>query len=238
MKRSNAKVQRVEFVKTPKPKFQQERRERPAYKFQAKTPRQEELVENLFRYSLVLALGPAGTGKTYVSGMVAARALLDGSHNKIILSRPNVPTGRTLGHFPGNIAEKMSPWLAPMMNVLRQALGSEDYEARFGKSIQIQPLETIRGCSFDDAFILIDESQNLTLEEIKALTTRIGENSTLVLMGDPNQSDVTNGNDLLRFADLCNRSGIEVPVTLFGISDIVRSDIVGKLVRMFYEQDL
>ena len=219
-------------------KLQTQREIRPAFDLVAKTENQAVLMESIENFPLVVTLGPAGAGKTYVTAMLASQALLRGDVNQIILTRANVPTGRTLGHFPGTIEEKLQPWLAPSLNVLKKALGAGDYDCRLGKSILTQPLETIRGQSFDDSFIIIDESQNLTIEELKALTTRIGENCTMVLCGDPNQSDVKDGNDLLYFVRLCNDSGIEVPIIQFGISDIVRSDIVGQLVRMFYEKGI
>lgn len=144
-----------------------------------------------------------------------------------------------LGFFPGTVAEKMEPWLAPITNVLKDGLGKGQYEylERKGKII-VQPIETIRGNSYEDALVIVDEAQNLSMEEIKAITTRIGENSKMILTGDPAQSDVKNGTDLKRFCDLCNSNSIDVGYLEFGIDDIVRSDIVGQLVRMFYNKGI
>ena len=199
---------------------------RAASKVVPKTMNQEYLIDAIEEEVLTVAIGPAGTGKTYIAGMVASKLLLKGKINNIILTRANVPTGRSLGHFPGTIEEKMTPWLAPILSVLNLGLGKEDVKCRMNKSIQIQPIETIRGQSFLNSIILVDEAQNLTMEEIKAITTRIGEGSKLVLMGDPAQSDVHKGLDLIRFAMLCEKKNISVPIIEFGIKDIVRSGIV------------
>ena len=219
-------------------KFKEQRQIRPAFNLVPKTDKQSELMYAIENNELICAIGCAGTGKTYVTAMMAAKYLLKGQVKQIVLTRANVPTGKSLGSFPGTVEEKMTPWLAPTLNVLKKALGEGDYECRIGKSIIIQPLETIRGQSFDNAFIIVDESQNLNIEELKALTTRLGEGSTMALLGDPNQSDVKNGSDLIKFTELCYEAKINVPTIHFGLSDIVRSDIVGQLVRMFYEKGI
>ena len=104
--------------------------------------------------------------------------------------------------------------------------------------IEIQPIETIRGRSYENALVLVDEAQNLSMDELKAITTRLGENSKLILMGDPAQSDVKNGEDLIRFCKVIKNSGIPMPVIEFTVDDIVRSDIVADLVRMFIAEKL
>jgi len=217
-----------------KEKFMNERMVRPAFNVVPKTQKQDDLMRAIEQSTLIIASGCAGTGKTYCAGMMAAKLLLKGEVNNLILTRANVPTGRSLGSFPGTVEEKMAPWLAPITSVLKEGLGRGDFECRMGKSIHIQPVETIRGQSFADSIVLVDESQNLTFDEIKAITTRIGEGSKLILMGDPDQSDVKNGNDLMHFAHMCHNNNIEVPIIQFTIDDIVRSDIVADLVRMFH----
>lgn len=210
----------------------------PCKKFVPKTPNQEKLVYSFYNSSLVCGTGCAGTGKTYTTGMVAARMLLENRVEKIVLTRPNIPTGRTLGHFPGDIKDKLAPWLAPITNVIKEGIGSYKYEKMLGHQILIQPLETIRGMSFENCFVIVDESQNLTIEEIKALTTRIGEGTIMALIGDPAQSDVKGGTDLTQFVNLCNRNNIEVPSVEFSVDDIVRSDICGELIRMFHTEGI
>ena len=210
----------------------------PCKRFEPRTEKQEDLAVAYHTHQLVCGIGCAGTGKTYVTGMIAARMLLEKRTERIVLTRPNVPTGRTLGHFPGTIGEKLAPWLAPITNVIREGLTPDTYEQMTDRQILIQPLETIRGMSFEDSFVIVDEAQNLTLEEIKALSTRIGEGTVMALIGDPAQSDVKKGNDLSRFVDMCNNNNIEVPAIEFSVDDVVRSDICGDLIRMFHKEGI
>lgn len=204
------------------------------FHIQPKTKNQSLLLEAIDLFSIIVTIGPAGTGKTYCGCMKTAQLFNTGKYEKIILCRANVPTGKSLGSFPGTIQEKMTPWLAPMISVLKKALGRARYDELSRRGyIEIQPLETIRGQSFENSIILIDEAQNLNMEEIKAITTRLGEKSKMILMGDPNQSDIDNGLALIRFVKLCSQFKIEIPIIEFGVDDIVRSDIVGQLVRMF-----
>ena len=102
----------------------------------------------------------------------------------------------------------------------------------------MQPLETIRGRSFENSLVLVDECQNLTIEELKAITTRLGENSKMVLMGDSSQSDINSGKDILKFVSICRKHNIEIPIIEFTVEDIVRSDIVGQLVKAFIKEKI
>ena len=115
--------------------------------------------------------------------MKAAQLFLKGEYQKIVLTRSNISTGKSLGHFPGTIEEKMEPWVKPILNVLIDGLGSGRAECmQRQKQIEVQPIETIRGTSFDNSIIIVDEAQNLTIDEIKAVTTRIGDNTKLILL--------------------------------------------------------
>ena len=209
-----------------------------AFHIQPKNATQNYLLESIENNTMTVCIGPAGTGKTYCSGMKAAQLYVKGNYKKIVITRPNVSTGRSLGFFKGDITEKMTPWLKPIMNVLEKGMGPGRFECdmRQGR-IDIQPMETIRGNSFEDCLIICDESQNLTMEELKAMVTRIGENSKLILLGDPNQSDVKNGNDLQRFVDMCVKHGVPCPVVRFTLDDVVRSDIVKHLLIMFHKEN-
>lgn len=210
-----------------------------AFHIQPKNATQQYLLDCINDSVLTVAVGPAGTGKTFCTGMKVAQLYLKGGFNHIILSRPNISTGKSLGAFPGTVEEKMAPWLAPITSVLRNGFGVGKYTYMAEKKIiQIQPIETIRGNSFEDSLIIVDEAQNLTMDELKAITTRIGENSKLILMGDPNQNDLKLGCDLTRFIDLCHKHQIEAPIVTFGLKDIVRSDIVAQLCRMFYTEEV
>lgn len=206
-----------------------------AFHIQPMNEKQSALLDAIHKNTMTVAIGTAGTGKTYCSASKVAQLFLRGGYDKIVLTRPNVSTGRSVGFFPGTVEEKLSVWLQPLLTVLKEAFGAGRYQYFMEKGIiQIQPLETVRGQSFNDALILIDECQNLEWGEIEALTTRIGENSKMVLMGDPRQSDVKNGMAIERFIKMAHSYKIDVPVIRFGLDDVVRSDIVAQLVKAFY----
>lgn len=204
---------------------------------QPKNEKQNNLIDAIRYNDISVAIGPAGTGKTYISAMTFASLYMKGRYNKIVLTRANVPTGRSLGFFPGTIDEKLAPWLAPITTVLKKAFGDSHYQNLVSqRRIELQPLETIRGMSYENSLVMVDEAQNLNFEEIKAITTRLGENSKLVLSGDQSQSDVENGKSLMKFVNMCRRNSIAIPVVEFPADDIVRSDIVGQLVRMYMSE--
>ena len=184
----------------------------------------------------VVCTGSAGTGKTYLAASVAAKDLAEKRIKRIIISRANVPTGKSLGAFPGTVEEKMAPWLMPITDVLRKQLGNGFYEhAVKTGAITIQPLETIRGRSFDDAVVLMDESQQLTIEELKAVTTRIGENAKLFLMGDRAQRDVKS-DGLLWLTALVEKHELPVSIHEFTSDDIVRSGLCKQFVQAFEKE--
>lgn len=214
------------------PLFQEER----IINLLPKTIKQDKLITNIKSHDISVALGCAGTGKTYCATGMAANLFLKGKYNKIVLVRANVPMGKSIGFFPGSVDEKLTPWLAPMLEVLKEFMGSKfQYSMNKGK-IELQPLETIRGRSYNNSIILVDEAQNLTIHELKSITTRLGENSKLILMGDHRQADVDNGQGLLKFCHIAERHNIHIPIVEFGVEDIVRSDIVGQLVKAFHEE--
>ena len=218
----------VKIIKAPKP-----------FHVQPKNDKQDNLLAAIRHYPITVTIGCAGTGKTYCSSSMVASLFLTGKYDKIILSRANVATGKSLGHFPGTIADKMAPWLMPITSVLEKSFGLGFYQYLVNKgSIEIQPLETIRGRSYENSLVIVDECQNLTFEELKAITTRLGENSKMVLCGDPAQSDINNGKDILKFVNLCKKHDIDIPIIEFGVDDIVRSDIVARIVRMLMEEKL
>jgi len=227
MKRSNK--QRNERI---------QRSERP-FHIQPKTHNQQLLLDAIDEFPITVTLGAAGVGKTYCAASKVAQLFLTGKYDHIILTRSNVPTGRSLGFFPGDINEKLTPWLLPLISVLEKQLGKTKYDYIMAKNIlQLQPLETIRGRSFENSLVLVDECQNLTIEELKAISTRLGENSKMVLMGDATQSDIDNGSNIIKFCKICEKHNIEIPIVRFTVDDIVRSDIVGELVKMFIKEKI
>ena len=214
-------------------------RDERSFHIQPKTHNQQLLLDAIESFPIVVTLGAAGVGKTYCAASKVAQLYLTGKYDNIILTRSNVPTGRSLGFFPGDIKEKLTPWLLPLISVLEKQLGKTKYEYILAKNIlQLQPLETIRGRSFENSLVLVDECQNLTIEELKAISTRLGENSKMVLMGDSSQSDINSGKDILKFVNICRKYNIEIPIVEFTVEDIVRSDIVGQLVKAFIKEKI
>ena len=210
---------------------------RPEVEIEALNDKQYDYLTSLFGDPCVVCKGAAGTGKTFLAASVAAKDLAERRIKRIILSRANVATGKSLGAFPGTVEEKMAPWLMPITDVLKSQLGVGFYEhAVKTGAIVIQPIETIRGRSFDDAIVLMDEAQQLTIDELKAITTRIGNNSKLYLMGDQAQRDVHS--DGLGWLDnLVTKYNLPVAFHTFTSKDIVRSDLCQMFVQAFEQEN-
>lgn len=150
-----------------------------------RTDRQAEYLEALRRADQVVVMGPAGTGKTYIASALAASLMLEGKIDRIILTRPNVPAGRSLGALPGTLEEKIAPWVIPFTDVIKEYMGYDRFNiAMKKKNIDVVPFEVMRGRTFDNAFVILDEAQNTTPEEMKMFLTRTGEDSTVVINGD------------------------------------------------------
>lgn len=199
---------------------------------------QAEYIESLLQCPCTIAIGSAGTGKTFLAASIAAQHLANRDIEAIIISRPNVPTGKSLGAFPGTVEEKMEPWLMSITTTLKRQLGVGFYEhALKVGAIQVQPIETIRGRSFDNVDLLFDEAQQLEEDELKAIVTRIGNNSRLVLMGDITQRDNT-GEGLEYLIGLADRHHLPVDIHEFTSDDIVRSDICKLFVKAFESDHL
>jgi phosphate starvation-inducible PhoH-like protein len=163
--------------------------------------------------------------------------------HKIILCRANIPTGRSLGFFKGDKDDKMLNWLMPMIDVLKQRMGAGRFETSLNNGlIELQPLETIRGRSFggedEGAFFLIDEAQQMTVEEIKAVCTRVGENCKLILMGDLAQSDIKETSGLGKLIHLAKKYMLPVTIVDFELDDIQRSSVCRMFVETFYKEGL
>lgn len=193
----------------------------------------------LNRSKQVIVLGPSGTGKTYLAATHAANLYLAKRIDKIIITRPAVSVGKSLGALPGTMEEKFGPWLSPVLSVLEQHLGKNKLETDTKNgNIQMAPLEYMRGSSFKDAFVLADECQNLDVAQFKMLVTRIGDNCQLVMNGDIRQSDIKEQSGLSKAIHLAKKYNIDASVVEFTLDDVVRSDVCRQWLTAFYEENL
>lgn len=193
---------------------------------------QGEYLEAIKNSEVIFGIGSAGTGKTYVAASYAAGELFHRRIQKIILTRPNVETGRGLGFLPGELDEKYAPYLDPFDSVFQRTLGKGFYEyALKSKDIEPKPLGFMRGSSFDNAIILVDEVQNMTKTEFKMLLSRIGKNCKVILSGDPDQTDIQDSG----LKDAVHRlEGLEgISVVRFLDSDIVRSKMCKQIIMAY-----
>ena len=205
----------------------------------AKTDKQKDLIEALRNSSQILILGPAGTGKTYVTATFAADLYVTKQVDKIVITRPHVAVGKDLGFLPGTLEEKTYPWALPVLDVLTKHLGKGTVDTAIKNgNIEMAPLALMRGRSFDDSFIIVDETQNITTHELKMLLTRVGENSKIVLNGDAQQSDLKEADGLSKIIHLAKKHLLPVPIIEFGIEDIIRSDICAEWVKIFMKEGL
>jgi phosphate starvation-inducible protein PhoH and related proteins len=204
----------------------------------AKTPNQIKIVEACAENDIVFALGPAGTGKTYTAVALAVRALKDKTIKKIVITRPAVEAGENLGFLPGDLKEKIDPYLRPIYDALEDMISSEKLKAFLEKNtIEIAPLAYMRGRTLDNAFILLDEAQNTTPMQLKMFLTRMGPSSKIIVNGDKTQVDLPRNqksglDDAV--AKLHNIKGIAF-IELDG-RDVVRHPLVVKILEA-YDKD-
>lgn len=193
---------------------------------------QGEYLEAIKNSDVVFGIGSAGTGKTFVAASYAAGELFHRRVDRIILTRPNVETGRGLGFLPGELEEKYAPYLDPFDSVFTKSLGKGFYEyALKNKNIEPRPLGFMRGASFENAIILCDEVQNMSKTEFKMLLTRIGRNCKVILSGDPDQVDIPDSGLLDAVKRLEGLPGIEV--VRFMDDDIVRSKMCKQIIMAY-----
>jgi phosphate starvation-inducible PhoH-like protein len=191
---------------------------------------QAELLSAIDTSNLVLALGPAGTGKTYLAISKAVEALEGGKVGRIVLSRPAIEAGESLGFLPGDMEDKLAPYLRPLYDALSDRLSMKRVKAMMAEGlIEIAPIGYMRGRTLNNAFVVIDEAQNCTYGQLKMLLTRLGWNSTMVVTGDPNQSDLLPG--MSGLADVAERFEVlaEVEVVRLSHHDIVRHPLVASM---------
>lgn len=204
----------------------------------ARTPNQRRLVESSHKHDLVLAIGPAGTGKTYTAVALAVRALKNRQVKRIILTRPAVEAGENLGFLPGDLRDKLDPYLQPLYDALRDMLPTQKLLAYLEDgTIEIAPLAFMRGRTLDHAFVILDEAQNATISQLKMFLTRMGSAAKFVVTGDITQIDLPKNqrSGLVHAIDILK--GVEGIDTIFlGDKDIIRHPLVSRVINAYSRQ--
>ncbi|MDP4105778.1 MAG: PhoH family protein [Bacillota bacterium] len=200
-----------------------------------KTLGQRNYVHSIRKNDLVFGIGPAGTGKTYLAVVMAVNALKNGQVNKIILTRPAVEAGESLGFLPGDLKEKVDPYLRPLYDALHDILGAEHTQRLIERgTIEIAPLAYMRGRTLDDAFVILDEAQNTTHAQMKMFLTRLGFGSKMVITGDQTQVDLPKGvKSGLIVAEEVLKDINGIPFIFLEQSDVVRHPLVGRIIQAY-----
>ena len=206
----------------------------------ARTEKQKIYLEILKNNNIIYAIGPAGTGKTFLPVAVAVHKLISGEVNKIILSRPAVEAGENLGFLPGDLKEKIDPYLIPLYDSLSELLGHDKMNKKIEDgSIEIAPLAFMRGRTLKDSYVILDEAQNATETQIKMFLTRLGKNTTMVVNGDPTQIDLPNS----KISGLMNSANVlsnidEIKIVTFDALDVQRHPLVSKIIEAYKKNSL
>jgi phosphate starvation-inducible PhoH-like protein len=207
----------------------------------AKTVGQKKYVSLIKKNTLVFGIGPAGTGKTFLAVAMAVSALRRHEISRIVLTRPAVEAGERLGYLPGDLQSKIDPYLRPLYDALYETMGAENYLRNVEKGIvEVAPLAYMRGRTLDDCFIILDEAQNTTPEQMKMFLTRLGNNSKAVVTGDITQTDLPRGNRSGLKEALSILDGIEdISIHRFSERDVVRHRLVRQIILAYdkYEKD-
>ena len=205
----------------------------------ARTKNQKKLVEDYYKNDLIIALGPAGTGKTYTAIALAVRALKNREVKKLILTRPAVEAGERLGFLPGDLKDKLDPYLQPLYDALLDMIPPQKLKLLIEEgTIQIAPLAYMRGRTLESAFVILDEAQNTSLGQLKMFLTRMGNNAKFIVTGDATQIDLPNKKDsgLARGVEMLK--GVKgISIIHFNKEDIVRHPLVSKIVKIFDKEE-
>jgi len=204
-----------------------------------KNASQRRYMEEIESHDMTFGIGPGGTGKTYLAVAMAVSALLTKQVNRIILARPAVEAGERLGFLPGTLQQKIDPYMRPLYDALYDMLDADKLERFLEKGIiEVAPLAFMRGRTLNDSFVILDEAQNTTSEQMKMFLTRLGFNSKAVITGDVTQIDLPTGkkSGLVEAMEICGRiPGISV--NQFGEKDVVRHNLVQQIIRAYEEHD-
>jgi len=201
----------------------------------AKTPNQARYLEALAANDLVFGLGPAGTGKTFLAVAHAASLLRSGQVERVVVTRPAVEAGERLGFLPGDLGEKVDPYMAPVWEAMSDILGADAWRRRRDRGeIEVAPIGFMRGRTLAHAYVIVDEAQNASRLQMKMVLTRLGEGSRMAVTGDPSQVDLVNSADSGLIHAVAILDGVEgVAVTRFSTMDVVRHPLVGRIVEAY-----
>lgn len=204
-----------------------------------KTLGQKKYVENIRKNTITLGVGPAGTGKTYLAVAMAVTAFRAKQINRIILTRPAVEAGEKLGFLPGDLQQKVDPYLRPLYDALFDMLGAENFQKHQERGdIEVAPLAYMRGRTLDDSFIILDEAQNTTTEQMKMFLTRLGFNSKMVVTGDITQIDLPDGKHSgLKEAMKILKNIEDIGITKFNEKDVVRHRLVQDIIKAYEKNE-
>ncbi len=237
-------IEKEDIVSSVKKKIDLEESNIKSFKQLIKTPRksviarsekQSEYIKALKENEIVMSLGPAGTGKSFLAVSVAVTLLMEKKIERVILSRPAVEAGEKLGFLPGDMKEKVDPYLRPLYDALYELFGADKINKKIESGeIEIAPLAFMRGRTLKNCFAILDEAQNATETQIKMFLTRIGENSKLVVNGDPSQIDLINKSQsgLIKSKKLLKNLN-EIKIIEFDHNDVVRHPLVSKIIRAY-----
>ncbi len=204
----------------------------------ARSEKQSEYIKALKENDIIMSLGPAGTGKSFLAVSVGVTLLLEKKIDRVILSRPAVEAGEKLGFLPGDMKEKVDPYLRPLYDALYELFGAEKIDKKIESGeIEIAPLAFMRGRTLKNCFAILDEAQNATETQIKMFLTRIGENSKLIVNGDPSQIDLINkSNSGLISSKKILKDLKEIKIVQFDHNDVVRHPLVSKIIRAYQKK--
>ena len=204
----------------------------------ARSEKQSDYIKALKENNIIISLGPAGTGKSFLAVSVAVTLLMEKKIERVILSRPAVEAGEKLGFLPGDMKEKVDPYLRPLYDALYELFGADKIDKKIETGeIEIAPLAFMRGRTLKNCFAILDEAQNATETQIKMFLTRIGENSKLVVNGDPSQIDLVNKSQsgLIKSKDIL-KDLKEIKIIEFDHTDVVRHPLVSKIIRAYQKK--
>lgn len=200
----------------------------------AKTQKQAEYLDALYSSDQIFAVGGAGTGKTYIPSRMAVQAVVDSNYSRVIITRPTVSRKEhKLGFLPGSAKQKMDPWLIPIIASMKEQVNPALITTMMNnEQIEFVPFEHMRGRTFKDAFVILDEAQNCTLADLRLFLTRIGEDSKVIVTGDSDQVDIEDSG-LEKVISMIEKHGVNASVIRFGPNDVVRSKIAREWVTAF-----